>query len=124
MFKCQACKKQQERYSSPKKVVVAWRRKTYWQNITDEDGKSRYTCTGDGHEIAKEMSVCSECALECEALNPNIGMHNSESIQHAFNQNEMFSIEGALRKKVRNPAAYPSNIDEVKDLEEWKRLTL
>jgi hypothetical protein len=58
MFKCEKCNKVSEPGVAPKKVVVETRAKTYVENGH---------VVGQGREIAKELKLCSGCAVSTKA---------------------------------------------------------
>lgn len=67
MFKCQnkGCKHKSSHYEAPVRVVLETRQKTY-ENVIRR-GRKSHTVTSQGHEIVKEISVCSGCAEKLKA---------------------------------------------------------
>lgn len=90
MFKCDCCKKDIGPGISPKRIVLAYRPRTY-EAMVQEGRNLRLREVGNGFEIAKEANACEECAPIREAKNPN-----KKSLQELFheNNNGMNGIQG------------------------------
>jgi hypothetical protein len=60
-FRCEICKKVQENGTKASKVVITVRNVTY---PVIKDASGRIIKTPVGHETAKELTVCPECATK------------------------------------------------------------
>lgn len=61
MFKCISCKKLQDKYISPVKVILETRERQYTNEVRLEPRGSR-VIQSSGWEIVKEISVCPTCS--------------------------------------------------------------
>lgn len=67
MFNCQKCGKTQPPHTKQEKIVLESRAVTYLSKTTlTQSGDPRVV--GHGHEIVKELSVCSSCTLVFNGL--------------------------------------------------------